>query len=943
VTEPCVSATDVLGFLHDTLPPDQRATVERHLDACEECLELVTLAARTSIATRPGLVEHEPAAPTAPARIGRYELGELLGRGGMGVVYAAHDTQLDREVALKLVQPRLAGDPRAQVALLREAQAMARITQPNVLTVYDLGTYEDAVYLAAERVTGTTLDGWLATPRRWRAIVDAFVQAARGLEAAHAAGLVHRDFKPGNALVGGDGRVRVFDFGVVRFTDSADTGEVAGTPLYMAPEQRRGEAADARADQYAWCAALHEALFGELPTELGAPRPAMAGAANRVPRWLRELIRRGLARDPAARFPSMAALRGELERGLRRRRRRVLAGVAALAAAAALATAGLGYARGVAGEACPEPALGWTPARQLALAASFVATGLPYAPATWLRSARVLDGFAGRWHDQHREVCRVADAADRRRALCLDHHRMIFEAVIDQLAAPDRELADEVPQLLASLPDVASCARADGPDAPVDPLSRVRLALHLRATARAAGLVHAGRVDAAERAVAQLVAIAPTLGWPGAEAEASYLAGKVAALRGRTDEAQRLLEQALWTARGIGHDELALAAVSDLLGVISSHRRRPLAALQLVPLTRAAAERVGTPAARLRASRAIGNAELIAGRSDEAEADLRAALALADAELPPDDVVRAMLFNSLANLAQRRGRYPDALAPRARALALFAGALGTEHPLYVELLTGYAITLDGNNRRAEALPYFEAAVALQERALGPRHPELAHHLDTLADHHLDVGNFARAKQLLLRAAAINDAALPPDHPQRFETLQYLAEALRLSGELPAAEATLRSVLAHYRETLGSRHHATRQVLLDLAELARGRGDLAGARALCSETVSTGPAPDESDANAATCLAELDIAEGRPDRAIPRLDRAIAALEAIHVHRQGQSLALAGARFALATALPASARARARGLATAALAAVEPVKLHYQIEYARMAAWLRDHP
>jgi len=962
----CVSDVDVLGLLQDTLEPDRRAVVERHLDGCAECLELVTLAAQTSIvarATGPAGSAEDPTTEDVGAlppgtRIARYEIVAPLGHGGMGMVYTARDAQLGRQVALKLVHPRLASDPASQLALLREAQAMARITQPNVLTVYDVGAYGDAVFLAAERVDGMTLERWLARPQRWRAIVEVCTQAARGLAAAHAAGLVHRDFKPSNVLVGHDGRVRVFDFGVVRFADSAvAAGERAGTPLYMAPEQLRGEVADARTDQYAWCATLHEALTGELPTAVAARAGHRGRAAHRVPRWLRDVLARGLADAPDARFPSLAALLAALERGRTRRRRASIAAVAGLAVTAAVATALIGYAGGVrAPQArCAEPVLaGWDATRKLALARAFLATGLPYAPTVWLRAVRELDGFAAGWRGQQRDACLahevrgVDDAARRRRrGLCLEHQALVAASIVDRLAAPGRELAAQVPTLLAALPDVASCGRAELPDVPADPLTRARLVNYFHDAARVSSLAAAGRVDEAAREIEPVLRAAPTLGLPSAEADATYLAGHVASLAGKYDEAGRLVERAMWAALAIRDDELVAQASSELLDIMATQQRRPAAAGQFVELARASAERVGSTRARARAARAIGVTALAVGHYAAAETELSRALALAQADTPPDQTLVAALLDRLGGLAMRLHDPAKAVPLRERAIALFVAELGPLHPGYAKLLSTYALSLENLGRRREALAIFEQAIAIQEHALGPTHPDLAQMLETTAELYLDNGGFARARALLGRALAICERTLPANHPLRAMVQEELGEALRLDGDYAGAERIARDVLAGRRAELGVAHHATIQSLLDVGWLALWRGDPEAARAVCAEAVAALPNRGEANpagwAVAMTCLGEVDVAQGRPAQAVPRIEAALPALEAAVANHEPMSAPpLAAARFALATALPATARARAVALARQARSALEPDKLHYHAEVAQIDAWLRAH-
>jgi serine/threonine protein kinase len=298
-----------------------------------------------------------PKRGAAPPRalVGRYLLGPVLGRGGMSIVHAAHDPQLDRKVALKLL-PRREDGPVAQARLLREAQALARLSHPNVVAVHDVGTTGERLYLAMELVVGRTLDEWMAAvTRSWGQVLDAFVPAGEGLVAAHAVGLVHRDFKPSNVMIGDDGRVRVLDFGLARAEHDPDpeleacaavaepgetdvlstpltrTGAVVGTPGYMAPEQWRGDPPDARTDQFSYCVSLWEALYGEPPFGRGSiPRLAdrvlrgdvRAVTSSDVPAWLERIVRRGLAVEPTQRWPSMRALLDAIESDRNRERLR---------------------------------------------------------------------------------------------------------------------------------------------------------------------------------------------------------------------------------------------------------------------------------------------------------------------------------------------------------------------------------------------------------------------------------------------------------------------------------------------------------------------------------------------------------------------------------------------------------------------------------------------
>ncbi|MEZ4444469.1 MAG: serine/threonine-protein kinase [Polyangiaceae bacterium] len=265
------------------------------------------------------------------AEVARYTVLRVVGEGGMGVVYAARDPELDRTVAIKLMHPRQEVTDRENRRLLREARALAKVTHPNVVAVYDVGTHDARVFVVMELVEGRTLREWLLEPHDRSTVLDAFVAAGRGLQAAHQAGLVHRDFKPDNVLIGDDGRARVTDFGLARAFRPAGgsritaSAAVVGTLSYMAPEVQEGGEADARSDQYSFAVSLHRAFAAK-----GSGQDVEAETA--LPRPIQKVLRRALAYDRDARYPSMQACLQALEEARRPSRRPVLA----LAAAAAL-------------------------------------------------------------------------------------------------------------------------------------------------------------------------------------------------------------------------------------------------------------------------------------------------------------------------------------------------------------------------------------------------------------------------------------------------------------------------------------------------------------------------------------------------------------------------------------------------------------------------------
>jgi predicted Ser/Thr protein kinase len=303
---PCLTDEVVLAFSSGALAEPDRDLVHEHIDHCNDCRQLVAEAAQA---------HHEGALALAGRTVDRYEVVRAIGAGGMGIVYLAEDTQLHRKVALKVPRAH-AGDEQART--LAEARAMARLAHPNVVAVYEAGRFDDQVFVAMEFVDGITLSEWLrASERSWREVLDVLRDAGKGLAAAHAAGIVHRDFKPDNVLIDHDGRVRVTDFGLAHALESAGEPCPGGTPSYMAPEQLAGATGDARSDQFSFCVTLYEALYAQrilssTATTLATPHRFASlpepPRGSGVPAWLRRVLERGLAHEPGDRFASMAEL-----------------------------------------------------------------------------------------------------------------------------------------------------------------------------------------------------------------------------------------------------------------------------------------------------------------------------------------------------------------------------------------------------------------------------------------------------------------------------------------------------------------------------------------------------------------------------------------------------------------------------------------------------------
>jgi predicted Ser/Thr protein kinase len=367
----CLPEDTLLALAAGGLAGDTLDAIQTHLDSCATCRRLLVALSGSAGEEAADPSEAEPVdLPVGKGtRIGRYAVESVVGAGGMGAVYAAHDPELERRVAIKLVHHRI---DQPEEHLRQEARAMARLAHPNVVQVYDVGLHGGRTYIAMELVEGRTLRSWLQEAPRSRAeIVAAFVEAGRGLSAAHDAGLLHRDFKPDNVFLARDGRIKVGDFGLARPVEAGEERDAegrqkaaCGTPAYLAPEVIAGLSPSVASDQFSFCVSLWEGLHGQRPFSgsnvLTLLEEARAGRiqppSRRVPAWLRRVVLRGLAPDPAARHPSMEALLRALAPEPRRVR---LPAAAAFAAFAAISAMALGSFRPALARGSGEPPPGW--------------------------------------------------------------------------------------------------------------------------------------------------------------------------------------------------------------------------------------------------------------------------------------------------------------------------------------------------------------------------------------------------------------------------------------------------------------------------------------------------------------------------------------------------------------------------------------------------------
>lgn len=899
-----------------------------------------------------------PARPAEPgagplargASVGRYLVLGLAGTGGMGVVYAGYDPELDRKVALKLLRPDRGGEA-ARRRLVREAQAIARLSHPNVVTVYDAGTVGDEVFIAMELVEGQTLRHWLKErPRAWREVLGPFLAAGRGLAAAHAAGLVHRDFKPANVLLGRDGRARVADFGLARAAaeDAAAEPEIApaeagapeggggsstlvtewgvalGTPSYMAPEQVRGERADARSDQFGFCVALWEALYGEHPfagegEEVAAAirrgRVREAPAGSRVPETVRRALLRGLASDPTQRHGSMDSLLAELSRDPAGARRRVVAAAgAALAAAGLLAGASWLQARPArlcraAGEKVAEF---WSPERKSAVHAGLRATGAAFAEDAWRTVERVLDVYAAELAAQRRDSCHASrvrgeqseDLLDRR-MFCLDQRLREMDALASMLARADEAIALRAVDAAGRLSSIDRCTDvsallAHAPP-PADPEVKRRLESVQRGLSEAKALSAAGRESEALERLRPLAEEARAAGYPPVVAEVLYETGFLEDRVGESAAAEGTVYEAYLAAERSGHDEMAVRAAVELAW--------------------------------------IGG---VLGRIEEARRWLQLAEARVEG-IASGPSLQSDLYRQMAVQLYNEGKLADSERVGRRALELARNGYGTESRHTAAILSNLGVVYDELGRWRESVEASTEGLEIRKRILPPGHPDLARSYNTLGNGTLGLGRDEDARKWFELGAQAFEDAYGSLHPNSIGTRMNLALLDKDTGRLAEAEQGFRRALASFEQTVGPDHQYVSMASSNLSDVLfleeRWAEALEGyERARRIDEVQL-PVGHPTRAWALQGIGRSLHRLGRVLEAVEPLSEALALREAA-----GEGMApdlLAESRFELARALWDAGRDRDRALRLARQAARGWAEAGHEPRRAEAETWLRE--
>lgn len=794
------------------------------------------------------VADTERGSDALPEQLGRYRVLGELGRGGMGRVLRALDPTLGRQVAIKLLSRRRSSvDP--LLVLRREARAMARLQHPNVVEVFGVDADQGRVYIAMELVDGQHLGQWVGAGTRTPAeVLRHFVEAGRGLAGAHDAGVIHRDFKPSNVLIGQDGRVKVSDFGLARTwgshpsqdtasmgpesagsrdPDLTYTGTAVGTPTYMPPEQHRGEPADELSDQYAFCVALWYALAGESPfqgtKELEALLAAKEAGAPRLPsrvavhRSVASALERGMAPSPLQRWASMEALLDALRPA--NKRTAWMPWAAATAAAIALPAWALASDTGAPPNACipDDVAARWDDRRgEVSAALASIDT----------RTAQLaldrVNAYARRWKTARDEACGATDdprAAKQR--LCVEQRGAALLAWANAHQAAEDLQQDRILTSIAKLPEFdctapETAAHATHPDVML-----------------AAAMLEAGRYEGALRNVDDL--LADTELETHARAESTRLRGELLQHLGKSEQAIESLEAAFFEAHAADRHDIAFHAAVRLSFIHAEVYRRFETAKRWLDQARAMVRRSGDPASMLAFfENARGSFEDGQGNYGEAVEAFGHALELRD-ESGTNALVRGAPLNNRASARAALGDYAGAVEDSRLAVAAFEDALGPQHPYVLTALSNMTANLHQTGAYAEVLEVCDTLIARASERHGAAHESIASAEMARGLAHKRLGRPDEAEAAFIRGIEVRKA-LNDDGPSAALAWVNLAGLYLEQGKLEDAEPWMQRGRETLERTLGAQHPATAQVLGNMARLRHAQGRYTEAEGLLDTTL-----------------------------------------------------------------------------------------------------------
>lgn len=813
-------------------------------------------------------------AQTPGQRVGRFVVERRLGAGAMGVVLLAHDPDLARPVAIKLLKSDGEG---ARSRLRREAQAVAKIQHPNVIAVHEVGTHGEQVYVVMEYVDGGTLRDWVkAQSRSWAEVLEVYRQAGLGLIAAHEANLVHRDFKPDNVLIGRDGRVRVTDFGIVGVSggsrdvtlpdpnlpvDDASarltaTGAIVGTPAYMPPEQYKAGAADARADQFAFCVSLYEALFGVRPHEgdtIGSILYAVQSGTVRqvpttdVPEPIVEAVLRGLRPDPLQRHPSMHALLQALQP-----KARTPVWPIAVAGVAVLALGGAGYAfvasSGTAADDAPGPATEavavfecpdatatfgavWNDERRATLKAAFEQYG-PIEAAAFVKVAKGLDAREQAWTWGSDAACaaRKADEQDSetysKRTECLDHALRTTDTFVALLGEGTREAVDGGVSSLTMLPRIDLCADLDALEALVQPTDAQRegvLALE-KDLLMARSLLVAGKHHETVALAKGLETRAREVGHAATTAAVLETLARGLMQVGELDDAEARAREAAELAGAAGDPDVGARSFGTLIFVVGSYLGRPQEALGMLRTGRDVFERSTDPRSRAYFKAAEAAVLGATGDIDGAEGALVECISLLEGVDPTPPEELAVTYSSRAAVALGRGDQAAAREHQRKALEVAEEGLGKKHALYGSIAMSLGLSFYGGGEYEEALTWFEASLSALEHSVGRDHSSCALALTHIGNAQMLLERYDDAAKSLAEALQRLDASGQEDPNTRLSLHKNLAQLAFFRGDFDEAQSHYVAAGALIRAHMGSTNADAALMDQAAAAMHQARGD-----------------------------------------------------------------------------------------------------------------------
>ena len=740
--------------------------------------------------------------------VGRFEVHDRLGAGAFAIVYRARDPVLERDVALKILRPEALGvDGREQ--WLSESRALARVVHPNVVTVHEAGIADDQPYMVMELVDGQTLQEWGKKAQRpWREVVRLFVGIGRGLAAIHEQGIVHRDFKPANVLIDAAGTPRVADLGLAR-SDEEDEAGVAGTPRYMAPEQREDGVASAAADQYGFGLVLAEALGADEPRDWSRTCP------EGIPRWLRQAVGRALSPDPEARWPSMDALSSELESKTQRGRRWTT-----LAIVVGLVGGAIGVGTPILqGQSCVEPPDAWSTERKARVRAALLAVDRPFAASTWKTVEQRLDAYADRLAVAGCD--RGPDELAAQRRACVADRNQAFADFVDVLEQADTRVLTQAASMAYALPSIEQCLdsrRLSGYVALRMPERWEAVQHHLRASRRAFQL---GDLEAATEAAQAGVDQGEAFGDSALRARAMLQLGHVQAMGGDSDTAIDVWRDAYLLALEAGEDEVSTRLAELIARHLGANLHQFDEGLRWADTSSAWATRsAAKPFQHAAIADARGSILLSSGRHEDALASFEAALA-AQAEVSPSKpLLEAEILTNRAHALMSLGRHEQALADTERAYALFVETLGEDHPVTARPLDYRAWLLkETDPDQAERL--MQRTLAIRIEALGEDHLDVAVARINLAAQWAEAGRLKEAEALYDDAIPVLRAAR---HPLLGQVLDYKASALHEEGRHDEADRLFAEAATALEDKVGEQHPLMALILRDWATTKEALGE-----------------------------------------------------------------------------------------------------------------------